>query len=105
MLSMKAKYGLKAMLRLARDYGRDRSVIRELELPARQPDHRGFVREAAHHRAAQLSAGADNQHLRRHAALNRRIWSSSNSPSQRATTTVAMQLPITFTAVRPMSMI
>ena len=28
---------------------------------------------------------------------------SSNSPSQRATTTVARQLPITFTQVRPMS--
>ncbi len=31
------------------------------------------------------------------------IFSSSNTPSQRATTAVEMQLPITFTAVRPMS--
>ncbi len=36
---------------------------------------------------------------------NVRMRSSSNTPSQRATTAVAMQLPITFTAVRPMSMI
>ena len=39
------------------------------------------------------------------AAPNARIRPSSNTPSQRATTTVAMQLPMTFTAVRPMSMI
>ena len=36
-------------------------------------------------------------------AANACIRRSSNTPSQRATTAVAMQLPITFTAVRPMS--
>ena len=37
--------------------------------------------------------------------VNALMRASSNTPSQRATTTVAMQLPMTFTAVRPMSMI
>src|SRR5262249_14530975 len=37
------------------------------------------------------------------AAANAHIRESSNTPSQRATTTVAMQLPMTFTAVRPIS--
>ena len=39
------------------------------------------------------------------AGRNSRIFSSSNTPSQRATTAVAMQLPMTFTDVRPMSRI
>src|SRR5262249_12916718 len=34
---------------------------------------------------------------------NTRAFASSNSPSQRATTTVARQFPKTFTEVRPMS--
>ncbi len=50
-------------------------------------------------------AGDDDAHQAALSAANARIFSSSSTPSQRATTAVAMQLPITFTAVRPMSMI
>ena len=65
-----------------------------------------FVR----HGGGELAARSHDRNPH-HAALddpdtsNARIRSSSNTPSQRATTAVAMQLPITFTAVRPMSMI
>src|SRR5205814_8901921 len=44
-----------------------------------------------------------NPHQAALSIANIRIRSSSNTPSQRATTAVAMQLPITLTAVRPMS--
>ena len=53
-------------------------------------------------------APVDAAHAAREAlpsAANLCICSSFSTPSQRATTAVAMQLPITFTAVRPMSMI
>jgi len=52
----------------------------------------------------ELSTRADDRNP--HAAfsiLNFCICASSNTPSQRATTAVAMQLPITLTAVWPMS--
>ncbi len=62
-----------------------------------------------HDRSAELPAGADHGDAHHAAfspsAANARICSSSSTPSQRATTAVAMQLPITLTAVRPMSMI
>ena len=51
--------------------------------------------------ASELAGGADHHDL--HAACF--IRASSKTPSQRATTTEATQLPMTFTAVRPMSRI
>src|SRR5262249_10135736 len=59
---------------------------------------------------AELAARADNGDAHQATrdetpASTARICASSSTPSHRATTAVAMQLPITFTAVRPMSMI
>ncbi len=61
-------------------------------------------------RRAELTSRANHRDAHQ-AALDSAPWakarirSSSKTPSQRATTAVAMQLPMTLTAVRPMSMI
>ena len=88
----------------------DRAIIGDVEIPANQGNDlvpgREFVNDGGPELAS--SAGDRDPH---HAALyvrsvaNAFIRASSKTPSQRATTTAAMQLPITFTAVRPMSMI
>ena len=83
---------------------RDRGRVAHVELLAGERDR--FVRRATfvHDGGAKLPARANDGNP--HAAFsieNFRIRASSNTPSHRATTAVAMQLPMTFTAVRPMS--
>ncbi len=80
-----------------------RGMVGHVEIAARQRDEVGAIREAGRGGRAQLPGSADDQDTRLHAATERRICWSSNSPSQRATTTEARQLPSTFTPVRAMS--
>ena len=88
----------------------DRRAVADVELSVAERDDVVARRALVDDRGAELPVGADHRDPHQ-AALdsmppaNARIRSSSNTPSQRATTAVAMQLPITFTAVRPMSMI
>src|SRR5882672_9104981 len=94
----------------ARDRRRDRRLVGDVEIGARKGDHLMIRPALVRDRGAQLAArtGDDNPHQAAREAPsspNDRIRSSSSTPSQRATTAVAMQLPMTFTAVRPMSMI
>jgi len=95
---------------VARHRGGDRCIVGDVELGVIERQHLMRIGAFVHHRGGELPACADNRNPHQ-AALealvpsNTRIRSSSNTPSQRATTAVAMQLPITFTAVRPMSMI
>jgi len=96
------------------DRASDCPIVSDIDLVARERDdvvalRRG--REIMHDGGTQLSASANNDDSHDQATFARRscanacIRSSSSTPSHRATTAVAMQLPITFTAVRPMSMI
>ena len=78
-----------------------RGGVGEIDLAAGQRGHVVGAGPPLDGDAPQLSGGADHHDL--HAACFIRV--SSNTPSQRATTTEATQLPMTFTAVRPMSRI
>ena len=81
----------------SRHRGRNRPVVRDVERVARQRHHVVAGLALAQDRRPELTSRADDGNAHQ-AGL-------SSTPSQRATTTVAMQLPMTFTAVRPMSMI
>ncbi len=89
---------------------RDRAIVADVELGAREGHDLVAGTTLGHDRCAKLPCRSDhhNPHqaaLDPRSAANAFIRSSSNTPSQRATTAVAMQLPMTLTAVRPMSMI
>src|SRR2546428_6293376 len=86
---------------------RDGGIVGDIELAAGQRHRLMGLPELFGNSAAELAARArhDDAHQAAFSTLNFRICASSNTPSQRATTAVAMQLPITFTDVRPMSMI
>ncbi len=75
--------------------------IGEVDLAAGQGRHAVLAGPAIDGGAAELAGRSDDDDL--HAARSMRA--SSKTPSQRATTTDATQLPITLTAVRPMSRI
>src|SRR5476649_1216507 len=96
--------------RLRRDSTEDRPhrhIVGDVEILVRQRDHVVSVRALVNNGGTKLTARADHRdaHQAARPAANARIRASSNTPSHRATTTVAMQLPMTFTDVRPMSMI
>ena len=81
----------------ARHRRRHRPIVGDVERVAAERHHLVASLALAQDRGPQLTAGADDD--------NPHQAGLSSTPSQRATTTVAMQLPITLTAVRPMSMI
>ena len=88
------------------DRRRDGRIVGQVGVAPGQ--RHGVVRrsEVLDHRGAELAARAGHDDAHQAAAFSKaRICESSNTPSQRATTAVAMQLPITFTDVRPMSRI
>ena len=78
-----------------------RGGVGEIDLAAGQRRHVVGAGPPLDGDASELAGGADDHDL--HAACF--IRASSKTPSQRATTTEATQLPMTFTAVRPMSRI
>src|SRR5262249_4939568 len=95
----------------------DRPVVRHVKVRAGKRQNIMRLAALINDRRAQLSLRPNNRNPqtrsvgcrladRAHAAFstaNSRMRLSSNTPSHRATTAVAMQLPMTFTAVRPMS--
>ena len=96
--------------RRARHRRRHGRIVADVEVRVAEGDglvsRRAFVGD----RSTELPARTDDRNAHQAARdvvsrANARIFASSNTPSQRATTAVAMQLPMTFTAVRPMSMI
>src|SRR4029077_647930 len=76
-------------------------IVGHIEVVPRQRDHVVPTRALVNDRRTKLSARADDRdaHQAARSAVNARIRASSNTPSHRATTAVAMQLPMTFTAV------
>ena len=87
----------------------DGAIVGDVERRPRERRHVRVAPEHAGHGAGELARRAGDEHPPSHQAARfvpatkAFIFSSSNTPSQRATTAVEMQLPITFTAVRPMS--
>ena len=84
--------------------------VGDVEVRVAERDGLVSLRAFVDDRRAELPARTDDRNPHQAARdvvspANARIFASSNTPSQRATTAVAMQLPMTFTAVRPMSMI
>ncbi len=87
---------------------RHRRIVGDVEVDVAERDDLMGRSAFVYDRGRELPARADDRNPHQAAldepeASNARIRSSSNTPSQRATTAVAMQLPMTLTAVRPMS--